>query len=66
MTALHMAATHGYVEIVEMLIEKGSDLHSYDDDCMTPLHFACSEGSTKIVQLLLEKGFANGQMTTVS
>ena len=65
MTALHMAATHGYVKIVKMLIERGADLHSCDNDMMTPLHFACQEGNTEIVQMILEKGFEEGGIITV-
>ena len=65
MTALHMAATHGYVQIVKMLIDKGADLHSCDNDLMTPLHFACSEGNTDIVQMILEKGKEDGGIATV-
>jgi len=64
MTALHMAATHGYVQIVKLLIDKGADLHVCDNDLMTPLHFACAEGNTEIVQMILEKGFEQGGIFT--
>ena len=64
MTALHMAATHGYVEIFKLLVEKGADLHACDNDMMTPLHFACAEGNTEIVQMILEKGYEDGGIIT--
>ena len=60
MTALHMAATHGHVEIVKKLIETGSDLHCVDNDQMTPLHFACSEGNIEIVRMILREGERQG------
>ena len=65
MTALHMAATHGYVEIVKLLIERGADLHACDNDLMTPLHFACAEGNTDIVQMILERGQEEGGILVV-
>lgn len=55
MTALHMAATHGFKDIVHTLLAKGADLQSTDNDLMTPLHFACSEGNVDIVNLILNR-----------
>uniref|UniRef100_H2YPY9 Ion transport domain-containing protein n=1 Tax=Ciona savignyi TaxID=51511 RepID=H2YPY9_CIOSA len=55
MTAMQMAATHGHVEIVQLLLNQGADFQLYDNDLMTALHFACSEGSTDIVRLILRE-----------
>lgn len=53
MTALHLAATHGYYEIVKALVEKGASLDAVDNDMMTPMHFACADGNVAVVRYLI-------------
>ena len=56
-TLLHTAAAYGHKEIVELLIEEGSNLNTKDDDGVTPLHDAVGSLSQKeIIQLLITNG----------
>jgi len=57
-TALHDAAAGGYLDIVELLLEKAGTgmLTSTDSDGDTPLHNAARGGHSKVVQLLLAQG----------
>jgi len=56
MTALHVAASHGWVTISKLLIEAGANIRSLDEEQMTPLHFACMEGNHEIAKLLFDAG----------
>ncbi|MFP2906254.1 ankyrin repeat domain-containing protein [Pyxidicoccus sp. 3LFB2] len=54
-TPLAVAVTHNNVEVVQLLLEHGADIHStggYD----TPLHRAAEFGADRVVRFLLEKG----------
>lgn len=60
-TALEIAASGGHLEIVEMLIDAGSDINyqSFDahpDYSYTPLHSAAWQGQFAVVQYLMEAG----------
>ena len=65
MTPLHMACTHGNVEIASMLIAHGANLRSTDYENSTPLHAASLEGHLGIVQLLFEAGDKQGCLDQV-
>ena len=39
-TALHSAASYGYVNAAKVLIQNGADVNAVDKDKMTPLHRA--------------------------
>jgi ankyrin repeat protein len=54
--ALHTAVKRGFVDIVNMLITMGVDLHATDNNGNTALHLAASSKSLPIVKLLLEAG----------
>lgn len=56
MNALIEASRGGNVEIVKMLIERGTNLHVQDHDGWTALHYACSRGYKDIVLCLVENG----------
>lgn len=58
MTAVHLAAFHGYADALRLLLEAGSDPNAVCDDGETPLHTACTGGSTVCATLLLEHGEA--------
>lgn len=52
---------HGYQEddvlaVVDLLLEKGASVNTYDRYHMSPLIFAAREGHTKVVERLAEKG----------
>lgn len=53
-TCLHMAASHGREDIVEMLISYGADVNAKSDGGWRPIHNACEKGSEKIVRILLD------------
>ena len=42
--------------MVKLLVEKGADLDSKDNDGQTPLSYAVSKGREAVVKLLIEKG----------
>ncbi|XP_048451862.1 transient receptor potential cation channel subfamily A member 1 [Rhincodon typus] len=55
-TPLHKAATYDYSELVEYLIEQGSDMNMTDRESRTPLLWAASNGAWNTVNLLVNKG----------
>lgn len=56
-TSLHIAAGHGYGQIVRALLEKGADPNSIASNHLkTPLHVAASEGHVQVVKYLLQGG----------
>jgi len=56
LTALHLAATMGHEDMVELLIERGADVNGRDASGSTPLHHAAAGGNKAVVELLLAKG----------
>jgi hypothetical protein len=52
LTPLHVACSHGNVEIVKLLLEAGSFVNVYDSEGWTPLHCAAAEGHIEILNLL--------------
>jgi hypothetical protein len=55
-TALLLAALHGHTEVAALLIEKGAELSSKNNDGFTPLHVASFFAHAKTVELLVKKG----------
>jgi len=54
---LHIATSNGYFEIIKMLIEKGANINSKNNDGDTPLHIAAiNQLEDKMILYLLEKG----------
>ncbi|CAM9889777.1 unnamed protein product, partial [Discosporangium mesarthrocarpum] len=56
MTAVHLAAFHGYKELLQITLQVGGDPNAYDGDGETPLHVACTGGSVEVVTMLLDHG----------
>mmetsp|Transcript_9805 Transcript_9805/g.25210 ORF Transcript_9805/g.25210 Transcript_9805/m.25210 type:complete len:230 (+) Transcript_9805:3-692(+) len=56
MTALHLAASEGHPECLEVLIKAGSDLMAKDDDDRTALHLAAREGHPECLEVLIKAG----------
>lgn len=50
------ACTHGSIEEIRMLIEKGADVNAEDTQKNTSLHAAASFGHIEPVKLLLQRG----------
>ena len=48
-TALHLAALHGQVEGMKMLVELGADVHAQDQEGCTLLHVATLNGQVEAV-----------------
>lgn len=55
-TPLHLAAWHGCVEHVTLLLARGADIAAITRALRTPLHFAARRGHADIVQRLVETG----------
>lgn len=55
-TALMIASSYGYEEIVRLLIDKGATVNAQDDDGNTALMVAARDGNASIAQMLLEAG----------
>jgi len=58
--ALAIAAQHGHVDIVRLLVDQGEDVNRYNPRGLhahaTPLHQAVSRGYLAVVQLLVDRG----------
>lgn len=55
-TALHLASQTGNLEIVKILLTRGSGLHTQDHQGQTPLHLACQTGQYETAKFLIEQG----------
>ncbi len=53
---LALAAAHGHVETVKLLLDRGADINAADATGWTALHGAAYFGSAEIIQLLLDRG----------
>ena len=56
LNAMSIAAKHGDVGVVRLLIDNGMDTDIQDEIGWTPLHHACYTGSAAAVTFLLESG----------
>ena len=65
-TALHVAAKHGRLEVMRMLLSYGACVNVTSVDGMTPLHDACLAGSVDCVDLLLHQGADVSKLLGVS
>ncbi len=55
LTAVHLAAKNGHLEILNYLYARGYALHEPDDQGSTTLHYAAQEGHRDTVAFLLQK-----------
>ena len=53
---LYVATTQGYIDIMEVLLDRGVDANSPNKDGMSPLCAACSLGDYAAVNVLLNRG----------
>ena len=56
-TACHEAAIDGSINIVEMILDRGFDIHDKNHGGMTILHYASLGEHINIIEMLLERGF---------
>lgn len=56
MTALHWAAEHGWIEIMELLLEAGANKEEAMAAGITPLGIAVHAGQREAVRILISKG----------
>jgi ankyrin repeat protein len=54
--ALYYAASCGYLDLVQSLLERGADFHLKNNAGSTPLHIAASAGHVEVCLGLLERG----------
>ncbi|KAF7645591.1 hypothetical protein LDENG_00201500 [Lucifuga dentata] len=55
-TLLHVAAEHGHLSVIQLLLQKGARLDLQDNKGHTALHRAASRGHTEAVRALLKAG----------
>ena len=55
-TSLHIAATHGYHSVAELLINQKADVNALDCNGSTPLHVASCQDMPSLVALLVRSG----------
>ena len=55
-TALHEAASHNSLSLIEIFLAKGADINAKNDKGQTPLHLAAQNGQTSTLYVLIQKG----------
>ncbi|XP_039314116.1 protein TANC2 isoform X3 [Solenopsis invicta] len=55
-TALMLAASEGHTNLLELFLDKGSNLEIKDKEGLTALGWACVRGRVTAVQMLLDRG----------
>ncbi|ETS85637.1 hypothetical protein PFICI_03662 [Pestalotiopsis fici W106-1] len=55
-TALHMASCAGYINVIELLLDHGADIHSTSKSGETPLMLAATNAQRDAFVLLLDRG----------
>ena len=55
-TLLHIAALKGNIKIMNLLLDKGADVHARDSKESTPLFYAVYSGNVQTVQFLVSRG----------
>ena len=55
-TPLHLAAQYDHTDVVQLLIENGSELNPRDVNGCTPLHYCATNGHKESAECLLQHG----------
>ena len=56
MTAMHIAAISGHLDMVKLLVAHGARINAFNARCITPLVYAIDHGHVEVVEFLLEHG----------
>lgn len=64
-TPLHVAAAHGFVPVIQLLLEHGADAEARDGAGFTPIHNAAEQGRTLAIRTLLLAGAKVNAVNTV-
>ena len=56
MTAMHIAAISGHLDMVKLLVTHGARINTLNEKCLTPLVYAIEHGHVEVVEFLLEHG----------
>ncbi|KAM0945101.1 putative NAD(+) ADP-ribosyltransferase [Dioscorea sansibarensis] len=68
-TLLHLSCLYGHLPCVQLLLQRGANLESRDEEGAIPLHDACAGGFTEIVQLIFNTAgnpdYINRMLNTV-
>lgn len=62
-SALHVAASKGYLQVISLLLQLGVDINAKDNDGWTPLHAAVHWGQSDACEILADHG-ANFRATS--
>jgi ankyrin repeat protein len=54
--AIHLAADHGSLELVDFLMKKGADLNARDGEGKTPIFYACLRNPQGFLEELVSRG----------
>ncbi|KAG8179340.1 hypothetical protein JTE90_007613 [Oedothorax gibbosus] len=55
-TPIHIAAEHGYIDVINYLIENGANVESYDERGRTPLYYSVMMDQYEAFKNLIDKG----------
>lgn len=62
-TPIHEAANHGFLDIVELLLEHGADINSKGGGGYTPLASAADGGNFVVMEYLLDRNASVSVLT---
>ena len=54
MTGIHVAAQNGFLELEEILLKHGANIHHADNSGFNPLHYSCLANQPDFIRYLLE------------
>ncbi|MSR64427.1 MAG: hypothetical protein EXS18_01445 [Verrucomicrobiae bacterium] len=54
--ALRGAVQHGHTEVVRLLLARGADANTVDEEGMSPLHYAAKQCRADLIEMLLANG----------